>query len=172
MSARSPRVMLRGILWGPATETMNDTLRLALKFTAVVMIVAVGALFSLVWYRSWTPFMDDGPFHGAACSGSPQRSPDQTFALPNSLLLESYDRKPGEASPAVLLRDSNHEVKWCIRASAVEGTEVRSIRFDSYRSFPFARPRARGIVDWTYGHETTWWFISSDGVLEEYWFSW
>ena len=116
--------------------------------------------------------MDDGPFHGAPCEGLPARPPDQTFSLPDSVTLESFDRGDGEVAPAVLLRDSKGQVKWCVRAIAVEGTEVRSVRFDSYRGFPFSVPRARGIVDWTYGHEATWWFITKDGTLEEFWFSW
>jgi len=137
-----------------------------------VLAICIVALGALIWYRSWNPFMDDGPFHGTPCDAPPSRSPEQTFAIPNSLLLESYDRANGEAAPVVLLRHTGGRVEWCIRAVAVEGTEVRSVRFNSYRGFPFQRPRVRGTVDWTYGHEGAWWFISRDGILEEYWFSW
>jgi hypothetical protein len=52
------------------------------------------------------------------------------------------------------------------------GTQVFSIRFRDYRRIPFTRYRVVGLVDWTYGKEATWWFISKDGELEEYWYSW
>jgi len=116
--------------------------------------------------------MDDGPFHGTPCEAVPTRPPDQKFALFEWLVLESYDRAEGESAPVVVLRKTDGQVRWCIHAVAVERTEVRSVRFDSYRGFPFQRRRVRGRVDWTYGNESTWWFISKDGTLEEYWFSW
>ena len=139
---------------------------------ACLLTIFAAAILVLIWYRTWNPFMDDGPFHGKACDGNPTRSPDQTFVLSESFALESYDRREREPAPTVLLRQLGRQVRWCIYATAVENTDVRTIRFHAHRGFPFQRQRVRGIVDWTYGHESTWWFIRRDGTLEEYWFSW
>jgi hypothetical protein len=151
---------------------LKPIFRRILLGVACVLTITVSGIGALIWYRTWNPFMDDGPFHGIPCEVTPTRSPDQNFVLFDSLVLESYDRRQGEPAPTVLLRQPGGQVQWCIRATAVENTDVQTIRFHAHRGFPFQRPRVRGLVDWTYGNESTWWFIRRDGTLEEYWVSW
>ena len=133
------------------------------------MILLVSAL---VWLRGWYPFMDDGPFIGSARTTFPEGKADQEFKIYAGNTLYVYDPREGEPAPTVALRDSRNEIRWCIYATGMEGTTVHKLRFTSFRRFPFFDPRVRGYVEWTFGHEAMWWFISSDGKLKEYWYSW
>ena len=126
---------------------------------------------ALRWYRGWNPFLDEGPFHGAACDRIPTSLPNQAFKLYARFVLESYDAGPEDNAPIVLLRDGTQAL-WCLRAVADDNSTVRRIRFESFRGFPFWRPRVRGLVQWSNGDEGTWWFIDYDGKLREYWYSW
>jgi hypothetical protein len=137
---------------------------------AVVLTVAV--LIALAWFRSWTPFLDDGPFHGELVAQCPTRSPDQQFPIWGEMQLEVFDPQSEADEPIVSLRTSAGEILWCITASADEGTEVATLRFHRYLELPFLHPRVRGLVEWTYGREAMWWYVASNGELLEYWYSW
>jgi hypothetical protein len=136
------------------------------------LFMVVLGYFGLLFWRTWNPFIDDGPFRGQPRAEAPDRPPDQRFSLYHRFTLEVYDTVADEPAPTVLLKGEDSNVKWCIYATAYPGSSVASIRFDSWRHFPFFQPRVLALVDWTYGHESSWWFISRDGELEQYWYSW
>ncbi len=116
--------------------------------------------------------MDDGPFIGTARTACPDTNPDQVFRIYGGNTLYVYDPKQRETAPTVALRNNKSELKWCIYATGMKDTTVRKLRFTAYRSLPFSKPRIRGYVEWAFGHEGMWWFISSEGDLKEYWYSW
>jgi hypothetical protein len=151
-------------------------IRTVLLFVVYILVgvVSVGGivLAGFVWFRSWGPFMDDGPFHGTPRVDCPASSPDQTFPIYNGNTLLVYDPKTEEASPTVALKDRLGILRWCIYADAFEKTKVHKLRFYDYQNLPFRHPRVRGLVEWTFGHESMWWFIERNGSLEEYWYSW
>ena len=86
--------------------------------------------------------------------------------------LEVFDPQNESEAPIVSLRTNAGDTLWCIWASAYEGTSVDKIRFRAYQKLPFLRPRVTGLVEWTYGHERTLWYLDSRGDLVEYWYSW
>ena len=141
------------------------------------LAISLGALLGLVvisiaifiWQRPWYPFMDDGPFKGEPVNQLPSRSPDQVYLL-SKYKLEVFNRAPNQKAPIVVLRDSNDQVKWSIYATGMNNTEVQSIEFIDHRTI--LSTTVRGTVKWTYGNEATWWYVSRDGELEEYWYSW
>jgi hypothetical protein len=142
----------------------------------VVLLIALPilGLSTLLWYRTWTPWCDDGPFHGKQRTDVPAKQPDQIFSIYRGMKLYVYDPGPNEPAPTVLLKSKENKVLWCIYAEAesMPDTKVVSIRFDDYRHFPFKRSRVIGVVNWTFGNEGAWWFIDKNGTLEEYWYSW
>ena len=159
---------------GEMRKTIRQFMLWFLVVTGLIIVLAIGGLRMLVWYRCWTPFLDDGPFHGRQRVSVPNRQPAQVFPIYGGMKLLTYDREPNEPAPTVVLKSDEDKVLWSIYAEAdgMTETEVSSIRFHNYRQFPFRRTRVVGVVDWTYGREATWWFISKKGDLEEYWFSW
>jgi hypothetical protein len=128
---------------------------------------------SAVWIPSWSPFMDDGPFKGLPRTDAAQRRPSQTLEIYGGFTLDVFDPEAGEIAPTVRLRRGERTV-WAVYAApdARSKTHVDRIRFTDDLSLPFLPPRVRGWVDWTYGHEVTWWHISRDGELEGFWYSW
>ena len=152
-------------------KTTRTFIFFALFAVVVLILFAIGLL---AWYRSWTPFFDDGPFHGRERASVPNRQPDQVFLIFGGMKLLSYDRGPNEPAPTVVLKSNEDKILWSIYAEAdkMPQTEVSSIRFHKYKKFPFKHLRIVGVVDWTYGRECTWWFISPEGKLEDYWYSW
>jgi hypothetical protein len=136
---------------------------------SIIFVAAVG-LYTLLL----NPFMDDGPFHGKARESAPVRHPDQVFNVYDRFTIEVYDPETDEPAPTVLLRDKDSHIKWCVYAVAdgYTNTAVRSIRFSRWDPFPFWKPRVFGVVDWTFGSESSCWFISRNGELKAYWYSW
>lgn len=137
-------------------------------FVALIMLLGVG----LIYLRSLNPFMDDGPFHGEECKQIPKNNPDQIFSIWNGMTLKSYYKKGSMKAPVVILENKDGAVLWCIYATGMEKTEVRSIRFHKSVKILTFRPRVIAMVDWTYGNEAAWFFIKKNGTLEEYWYSW
>ena len=116
--------------------------------------------------------MDDGPFAGSTRTICPETDADQVFRIYAGNTLYVWDPKESDPAPTVALRNNRNELQWCIYATAMEKTSVCKLRFTAYRHFPFSKPRVRGYVEWTFGCEGMWWYISSDGHLLEYWYSW
>ena len=147
---------------------------IAIGAAGLTILILLAALYCLAWYRTWNPFIDDGPFHGVRRTNTPDGQPNQVFHIYDDLKLEVFDPNEDEQAPTVLLKNRDDQVLWCIYAVADEMTKttVRRIRFEDWRHFPFKRPRVYGIIEWTYGSESCWWFIARDGRLQEYWYSW
>jgi hypothetical protein len=147
---------------------------IALKAAGLTIAFLLAGLYCLVWYRTWSPFLDDGPFHGVNRVDIPDGKPDQVFGIYGGLKLEVFDPHQDEPAPTVQSKNGRDEVLWCIYAVAdgMTNTTVRRIRFKDWRHFPFKQPRAYGMIEWTYGREASWWFIARDGRLVDYWYSW
>jgi len=147
---------------------------MAIAAVGVTILTLFAGLCCLLWYRAWNPWIDNGPFHGVRRSDIPKGEPNQTLQIYDGLELQVFDPNEDEQAPTVLLTKPPDEVLWCIYAVAddMTGTTVRTIRFKDWRHFPFKRPRVYAIIEWTFGHEASWWFISKEGRLEEYWYSW
>ena len=137
------------------------------------IIIGMGILLGgLLYYRMWTPFMDDGPFFGVPRVSYPTEPADQVMPIMNGMQLKVFSRKTNDPAPTVLLQDKNGKVLWCIFATAYEKADVRELHFAGYKTLPFLAPRIVGWVKWTYGHEAMWWFIDRSGKLKGYWYSW
>ena len=141
---------------------------LAISLGALLGLVVI-SLAIVIWQRPWFPFMDDGPFKGEPVNQLPSRSPDQVYFL-NRYKLEIFNRAQNQKAPIVVLRDSDDQEQWSIYATGMNNTEVQSIEFIDHRTI--LSTTVRGTVKWTYGNEATWWYVSRDGELEEYWYSW
>ena len=143
---------------------MRHLKRLALIFCAL-LVLAAAALHEL----TWSPFFDDGPFHGKPVRELPTTPAIQKFPL-REFTLEVYAPASASDAPVVLLRKLDKSVLWAIHAEGMEKTNVESIEFIDYRTRFDITAHAR--VKWTFGNEGATWIISRDGVLKEYWYSW
>jgi len=141
--------------------------------TAAVTLVSLFVVTAvLCWDEAHKPFLDDGPFHGRACSTIPSSPPDQQVQLArHGFVIQTWDRGPGRPAPIVLLRDRSGATKWCIYAEAYPETEVERLRFGTSGGL-FMGATVDASVRWTYGDERSLWFISNTGSLQEYWYSW
>ena len=131
----------------------------------VLLVLSVGAL-ALLYAFAFS--MEDGPFHGRAAE-CPTTAPVQEFPIRNSLTLRVYEPSDEALSPIVTLSSPSRTL-WCIYADAYPETRVARIEFRRSTHWPLLRQRVVGSVEWTYGHEATWWYIEDDGA--EYWYSW
>jgi hypothetical protein len=116
------------------------------------------------------PFFDDGPFAGEACAAEPQGAADQVFPVADGKL-ESFDAVERGETAVVRFVEGNGRTLWCVRASGYPSTSVSAVRFHRSRNQLF-RIVVAGTVAWTYGQERTLWYLSSGGMLREYWYSW
>jgi len=152
---------------------MKDGLKQVLKWLAISMGGLLGAVVLFIavftWQRPWFPFMDDGPFKGEPAKLEGHRKPTQVYSF-DEYTLEVYKRRETDKAPVVLLRDSSKQMKWSVYATGMENTHVESLEFIDHRTF--FSTTVHGRVKWTYGNEAMWWYIASDGELEEYWYSW
>ena len=146
----------RGLKWGSGV------------FAAVAMFFAVAAWF----YLPLGPFIDDGPFHGKPTAPVIYRAPDQSINLWNGNVLEVYDSTSKGTSAIVQFRRADNSVQWTIFADGHDSGDVRSIRFSNVHRGMARSGMVTGTVDWTYGHEATYWFITGSGELRDYWYSW
>lgn len=151
---------------------MKKNIKVAL-FIIGGIVVGLGLLLGgLLYYRMWTPFIDDGPFFGTSRVSYPTEQADQVMPIMNGMQLKVFHRKETDPAPTVLLQDKDGQVLWCIYATAYEKTEVGELHFTGYKTLPFLAPRVTGWVKWTYGTEAMWWFIDNKGKLRGYWYSW
>ncbi len=135
---------------------------------AIVLPFAIAA-----WhFMPLRPFMDDGPFHGRPTAIVNGRPPDQATPIWGGSSLEVFDSPAKGVSCTVQLRRADGTIQWTILADGFEPGDVRSVRFSSARRGWTRSGTVNGIVDWTYGKEGTNWFITGDGTLREYWYSW
>lgn len=150
------------------TRIVNILKWIAISLSAFIGLVVISiAIF--IWQRPWFPFMDDGPFKGVQAQQVPSRNPDQVYPF-SSYKLAVFNSTAGQKEPIVVLSDTKGQVKWSIYATGMKNTEVYSVEFVEHRTI--LSTTVRGRVKWTYGNEATWWFITADGELEEYWYSW
>ena len=131
------------------------------------------ALVVLAWYYlPLGPFLDDGPFRGAPTAAIEDHTPDQSFGIFNGFTLEVFDPVSEGASPVVQLRDRTGAVRWAIHADGHDPGDVASIRFtDAHRGLARSGT-VHATVHWTFGQEGSSWYITGDGELRDYWYSW
>jgi hypothetical protein len=128
---------------------------------------------SLGWYHlPLGPFLDDGPFHGTPVAPVDGRQPSQAFDIFNGFTLEVFDPSEEGVSTVVQLRDKSRTIRWAIQADGHEPGDVQSVRFERFRRGLARSGTVEGSVQWTYGHEYSVWFITGDGELRDYWYSW
>ena len=151
---------------------MKKGIRVALSIVGGVVIGLGLLLGGLLYYRMWTPFLDDGPFTGTPRIVHPILPADQDMPIMNGMHLKVFSRQERDPAPTVMLQDKSGKVLWCIYATAYDKTDVRELRFTGYKTLPFLAPCVVGWVKWTYGHEAMWWFIDRRGKLKGYWYSW
>ncbi len=137
-------------------------------FLAVLLIVVIAA-----WYiLPLGPLFDDGPFHGSPTSAINGRQPDQSMPIWGGSTLEVFDSTAEGVSATVQLRSTDGAVQWAILADGHKPGDVRSVRFsNAHRSF-VRSGTVHGVVDWTFGREACYWFITGNGKLRDYWYSW
>lgn len=151
------------------SEISQDT-----KLGLVFMVVVVVITFGYVWYKSWAPgIMDEGPLKGESIVTAPSSSPSQTFSIYNDLTLEVYETGNSYDAPVISVINAGGERLWTVLAtcSKKDPKQVHDIRFSGARSFPFVSPRVRGEALIQDAHTTTWWFITKNGALKEYWYA-
>jgi hypothetical protein len=164
-----------GLLWAIWRPLANRPVtRTLVGFVVLSVGLAASVLGLMVWYRTWHPFMDDGPFHGVPRVAPPFGTPTQVFSIYSGNTLEVFAPQPLEPGPTVRLRNASGNVLWSIYAvaDAKPNTTVSSIRFLSSRRILLERPTVLAEVRWEFGTEMSWWYIKENGVLQEYWFSW
>jgi hypothetical protein len=143
------------------------------RLASAVLAIGFVVTASLAWYYlPFGPFLDDGPFHGVAAVPIDDRSPSQRIAIFDGFTLEVYDPSEVGVSPVVQLRDQTNAIRWTIHADGHESGDVQSIRFDNSNRGIARSGMVEGSVKWTYGHEYSVWFITGDGELRDYWYSW
>jgi hypothetical protein len=138
------------------------------SLAAIIPLIAIAA-----WYfLPLAPIFDDGPFHGAATAALNGRQPDQSTRIWGGRTLEVFDSTAEGASATVQLRRADGSVQWAILADGYSPGDVRSVRFTKANR-GFARSgTVYGSVEWTYGHEACYWFITGGGKLRNYYYSW
>jgi hypothetical protein len=137
---------------------------------ALLIALCLGVF--IIWRSGILSFsMEDGPFHGRPATEVPARDPDQVFPISSKFTLQVFDDPEGKCSPIVRLVDRAGKTRWAIYADGWEPDDVRSIRFEKSCG-GLLRSCVEGTVDWIFGKEATWWYISRTGRLREYWYSW
>jgi hypothetical protein len=153
----------------------HEVARILLTLAIAIPSAVVLSVSPFLWWRIWNPPFDSGPYVGINRLDAPGRPPDQSMAIYSGFTIETYDPQPQETAPTVRLLRPDGTVEWSIFAVPYPrraDMPVWRIRFTDSRSWPFRRARVIGRVDWAKGGEVCWWFISIDGHLEEYWYSW
>ena len=139
------------------------------KRLAVILIIVV----MTGWYRlPFRPMFDDGPFHGSPTSAVNGRQPDQSTQIWGACTLEVYDPTAEGVSAIVQLRRRDGSVQWAVFADGFNSGDVRSVRFTSAHRGLTRTGTVLGVVDWPFGHELCRWFITGNGNLRDYYFSW
>lgn len=139
------------------------------KITAV-MFVAI--LVTMWFFLPLGPFLDDGPFYGSTAAEINDRPPDQTMLIWGGNTLESYDSTDDSISAVVQLRGTDGSVQWAIHANGFNTGDARSVRFSRHNRGIARSGTVYGTIDWTYGHEACYWYITGGGSLRDYWYYW
>jgi len=135
---------------------------------SVMVVLVIAALIFLIYLN---PFSADGPFTGEPRENCNQlENPAQVFLINSDNKIEIYERTGDDPAPTVLLRKNDKNIKWCVYADA--HSEVYSIEFHRYGSWWIFGTKVEGIVNWTYGHEWTGWYLSPFGGLRKYYYDW
>jgi len=158
------------LLGKPSRQRFGPLARFLARFLFGIFMV-FSMILVFIWSRSWSCFLDDGPFTGEPRASSPVRPPDGKLRIWCGMKVKTWNRIKGEKAPTVLLEDRQGNVKWCIYATGMEKTHVEKLSLDEYTAC-FYPPRLRGSVVWTYGHEGAWFLISPMGELKAYYYSW
>lgn len=143
-----------------------------LLITFVISLICLVAFGVFIYKISNEPFMDDGPFVGIKTNECDLSNPHSSLNLPNSAVIESFLPKNEGEAPIVRYRNDKGLISWCIYANGYENTSVASIEFYSVQSHGYDDYLVKGMVHWTYGRERTLWYLSTDGSLINYWYSW
>lgn len=146
--------------------------RLLIAAVALFAAVVVAGLIAAWYFLPLPPLFDDGPFHGSPTASVADRTPDQSFSIYNGMALEVFDPLAENESPIVQLRQSDGSVRWSIFADGFEQGDVDSVRFTESSKGLARSGTVHADVEWTYGHEGSMWFITKEGDLRDYWFSW
>ena len=144
------------------------------RFKRYTLLLAVPLLIFLAFELTtlqFSPF-DDGPFHGCPTSPVNGRQPDQSTPIWGACTLEVYDPRQESDSAIVQLRRSDGSVQWSIFADGHDSGDVRSVRLTSVHRRLMRTGAVRGEVDWAYGREACIWFITGNGNLRDYYYSW
>ena len=157
---------------GNNSMTRRTIKKLLIAFVVSMSLLIIAFLGVAWWYLPIPPWLDDGPFKGVAVTAPDTQQADQIFPIFNGMTLEIYDPENEDASPIVQLRKQDGAVRWSIRADGWEAGDVESIRFEQAEKGFGRCGTVYGVVKWTYGTEATHWFITSNGDLRDYYYSW
>lgn len=136
------------------------------------MVGAITCL-AVAWYVfPLGPFLDDGPFHGTPTATVTDRAPDQSFPIYNGMTVETFDPTAAGESPTVQLRQHDGAIRWAVRADGHEPGDVATIRFQRHTLGLTRSGTVYAQVEWTYGHEAAYWYITRNGDLRDYYYSW
>lgn len=136
-----------------------------------VVFVVCGVTFLWKGWRAVQMWMEDGPFKGTKAVSAASGAPSSSMALGSHLTLESYDATTTATSALVQMRHDTKGVIWAINADADRVGDTRRVEFTSERHGPMGY-KVMGVTEWTYGTESTWWYIDADGDLECFYNSW
>ena len=166
LAALAALLLALSLLFGLFGKRRRWRLWLGLGIVFVLFVIASEAV---------TPMMpfEDGPYHGRPRLGCESLgTPGSAVAIGRGRRIEAFERRPGDPAPTVRLVTRGGRVKWCVYATADEGHEVRSLRFERAHSTLVGGTVAVGRVRWTNGDEAAWWYLSPFGGLRAYFFSW
>jgi hypothetical protein len=154
-----------------AWRSKRPVIRYPLYLTSAFLFLSpIATLLILVFF--FNPLQDDGPFEGIRRAACASEAPQQIFKINSGRTVEVNSPKDEERAPTVLLRAKDGEVVWCIYATGQDFTIVRNITFSSFsEGYISGTTTLKGIVDWTFGRETTTWEIDEDGRYA-YWYAW
>lgn len=113
----------------------------------------------------------DGPFEGTPAPPRLTGIPYSSIALSPDLTLESYDPITSGTSALVQMRHRREGILWSIHADGKRTGDTRRVGFKSVEPGALTYD-VRGSVDWTYGHEASYWEIRRTGSLRFYHNSW
>jgi hypothetical protein len=138
------------------------------------VLLGLPLIIGAVLYRTFSnePFMDDGPFTGRFRSNCNLSNPNGTLELPDRSLIQVFNPTTETESPTVRRLTRDGSVSWCIYADGHEKTQVFSLNLSSAQKDYEDRLVVKGVVHWTFGRERTLWYLSRNGDLINYWYSW
>lgn len=141
---------------------------IGVTFTIFILLSIISA-----WYfLPLAPLFDDGPFRGVLTEGINDRTPDQVFKIWDENVLEVFDSTRDTNSAIVQLRKPDNTILWAVFADGHYVGDTRSIRFHKAHRGYTRSGTVTGTVDWTYGNEVSYWFITQKGKIRDYWYSW